>query len=417
MRHTMRDYTRKYAKRRLTAMKIVFLLTVGVERPSGLRYAGLARGLVQRGHQVTILALHPDYAHARTHRFYDGGVEVRYVGQMHARKVGSTPGRFGPLRLLEVVMRSTAALAAATATTSADVVHLGKAQPINGMAALLAGRVRPRPLFLDCDDYEAGSNRFSAGWQQHVFAWWEDRLPLLAQGVTVNTHFLAERIAGLGVPREQIVHVPNGVDLEAWQPAQPAQIAGLRAALGLEGRRVIAYAGTLSLQNHPVDLLLDAMPAIIRREPRATLLLIGGGEDLAQIKAQLARDGLTQAVLCMGHVSRPALRALLGLAELTVDPVRDDAVARARSPLKIFESLALGLPVVTGDVGDRRMLLADGQAGILVEPGSPAALADGILQLLTNQSAQQISRAFILEHSRNFEWKHLAKSFEAVYNH
>jgi glycosyltransferase involved in cell wall biosynthesis len=396
-------------------MKIVFLLTVGLERPSGLRYAGLARGLVSRGHQVTILALHPDYAHAKPRLYQDHGVEVRYVGQMHARKQGSTPGRFGPLQLLQVVTQSTVALAAAAARTSGDVIHLGKPQPINGMAALIANRARPRPLFLDCDDYEAGSNRFSADWQRTVFAWWEDRLPTQAQGVTVNTRFLGERVAGLGVPREHIVHVPNGVDLKAWHPANPAHVTGLRTALRLENRRVIAYAGTLSLQNHPVDLLIDAMPAIIRREPRTTLLLIGGGEDLPLIRERLARTGLDQAVYCTGHVSRPALRVLLGLAELTVDPVFDDAVARARSPLKIFESMALGVPIVTADVGDRRVLLADGRAGILVQPGSPMALADGINQLLEDQPALQTARTSAIEHVKAFDWKQLATSFETVY--
>lgn len=396
-------------------MRIVFLLTVGLERPSGLRYAGLARGLVSRGHQVTILALHPDYARVRPRRYRDGGVEVRYVGQMHARKVGSTPGRFGPLRLLEVIIRSTTALAAAAAATAGDVVHLGKAQPINGMAALLARRIRPRPFFLDCDDYEAGSNRFSADWQRSVFAWWEDRLPLLMEGITVNTLFLGQRVAGLGVPRNRIVHVPNGVDLQAFQPAPKPHVEALRASLGLDGRRIIAYVGTLSLQNHPVDLLLDALPVIIRHEPRTMLLLIGGGEDLPLITERIARAGLKHVARCTGHISRSTLRALLGTAELTVDPVADDAVARARSPLKIIESMALGIPVVTADVGDRRMLLADGAAGLLVRPDDPAALGDGIARLLASPATLKKAGAFALQHVKAFNWSELAARFETVY--
>ena len=397
-------------------MKIVFLLTVGLERPSGLRYAGLARGLARRGHDVRVLALHPDFARAKPRRFRSDGVAVWYAGQMHARKVGSRPGRFGPLRLLSVVLRSTAALAWAVARTPGDCVHLGKPQPINGMAALMARRARPRPLYLDCDDYEAGSNRFSAPWQRAIFAWWEDRLPAYMQGVTVNTNFLGERVAGLGVPRNRIVYVPNGVDLQTFRPAPAARVAGLRAALGLEDRRVIAYAGSLSLQNHPVDLLLDAVPAILRREPRATLLMIGGGEDLPSLREQTVRGGLEGAVRFAGHVARPALRALLGLAELTVDPVYDDPVARARSPLKIFESMALGVPVVTGDAGDRRALLADGGAGLLVRPGDAAALADGIAQLLADPPALQAKRDYARRHVQTYDWDRLARRFEAVYS-
>ena len=396
-------------------MKIVFVITVGLERPYGLRCGSLARALAQRGHEVTILALHLDYQGAVPRRYRDQSVEVCYVGQMHARKAGSSPSRFSPLRLLQVVIQSTVALAWATATTAGDVVHLGKPQPINGMAALFANRVRPRPLYLDCDDYEAGSNRFSAAWQRAVFAWWEDRLPRLADGITVNTTFLSDRVAKLGVARDRIVHVPNGVDLQTFRPQPPASVDALCAGLGLEGRRVIAYAGTLSLQNHPVDLLLDALPALVRQEPRAVLLMIGGGEDLQKLRAQTAARGLQSNVRWTGHVPRPLLRGLLGLAEVTVDPVKDDAVARARSPLKIFESLALGVPVVTGDVGDRRMLLADGQAGELVVADEPRALADGIARLLGDRQARIKKGEQALTHVAAYDWNKLAERFEMVY--
>ena len=233
--------------------------------------------------------------------------------------------------------------------------------------------------------------------------------------MTVNTRFLGERVAGLGVPRERIVHVPNGVDLQAWQPAPPEQIAGLRTALGLEGQRVIAYAGTLSLQNHPVDLLLDAMSSIARYDRSIMLLLIGGGEDLPLMRERITRAGLDQAVRCTGHVSRSALRALLGLTELTVDPVFDDAVARARSPLKIIESMALGVPVVTADVGDRRLLLGNGAAGILVTPGDAADLATGIVDLLASEARRATMSQHALRHIHEYEWSTLAERFENVY--
>ena len=396
-------------------MRIVFLLTAGLDRPAGQRYGPLARGLARRGHDVTMVALHPEYASAATRRFSSDGVAVRYVGQMHARKAGSSPTRFGPLQLLRVVLESTVAMAWAAASTPHDCLHLGKPQPINGMAAVLASRVRCRSWYVDCDDYEAGSNRFSADWQRGVFAWWEDRLPVWARGVTVNTTFLRQRVAALGTPMEHIVYVPNGVDLATFVPAPSGQVAGLRAALGLDGRRVIAYAGTLSLQNHPVDLLLDALPEILAVESRTVLLMIGGGEDLGALRERVRGIGLEHAVRFTGHVSRTMLRALLGLAELTVDPVRDDPVARARSPLKIFESMALGVPVVTGDVGDRRSLLAGGGAGVLVPAGDPDALAAGITQLLADRYMLDAQRRAALGPVRAYDGPLLVERFEQVY--
>jgi len=81
-------------------MKLVFIIPIGIERPSGRRYFCIARELVRRGHGVRILALHPDLANCPRRRFIRAGVEVWYVGQMHARKSESVPGRFTPLQLL-----------------------------------------------------------------------------------------------------------------------------------------------------------------------------------------------------------------------------------------------------------------------------------------------------------------------------
>lgn len=397
-------------------MKITFLLTVGLERPSGLRYGGLARALARRGHDVTVLALHPDWEHATPRRWREGRLTVHYVGQMHARKTGSAPGRFGPLRLLSVVVRSTTALAWAATRVPADCLHLGKPQPINGLAALLANRVRRRPLFLDCDDYERDSNRFTAAWQRQVFGWWEDYLPPLMQGVTVNTTFLRDRVVGFGVAPARVVLVPNGVDLDHFAPVPPRHIDALRVSLGLDGRRIIAYTGTLSLQNHPVDLLLEALPELLRHEPRTTLLMIGDGEDRQMLQQWCERAGVADSVLWTGYVGRPMVRALMGLAEASVDPVHDDAVARARSPLKMFESMALGVPVITADVGDRRVLLADDRAGVVVRAGDAGALADGIARLLGEPAALQAKAVYARQHVQHYDWDVLADRFEQVYN-
>jgi glycosyltransferase involved in cell wall biosynthesis len=404
-----------HAGSRFVYMKITMLLTVGLERPSGLRFGGLARGLARRGHDVTVLALHPDWAHAQPRSWREGRLHVRYVGQMHAQKTGGAPRRFGPLQLLSVVLRSTAALAAAAVGTPSDCLHICKPQPINGMAALLANSVRRHPLYLDCDDYEAGSNRFTAAWQRRVFSWWEDHLPPLMEGITVNTAFLGERAVVLGVDPARIVRVPNGVDLAHFTPVAPQHVAALRDALGLVGRRVVAFAGTFSLQNHPVDLLIDALPALVRHEPRTTLLMVGDGEDRVLLQRRCAEAGFAHHVVWTGHVGRSMLRALLGMADLSVDPVHDDDVARARSPLKIFESLALSVPVVTADVGDRRALLGDGTAGLVVRAGDAGALADGIGRLLNDRADLEAKAAAARTHVRAYDWNELAREFERVY--
>lgn len=395
-------------------MRITFLIIMGIERPSGRRYMQLARGLIAQGHRVRILALHPDLARCPQRRFVQDGVEVWYVGQMHARKAGSVPQRFGPLALLRVLAGATLGMIWGALCSPADAYHLGKPQPVNGLAALIAVRLlRRRPFYVDCDDDEVHGNRLTAPWQRAVFGFWQRLLPRLAAGVTANTRHLAAELAASGV--RHVVYVPNGVALDQFTPPDPARLHALRLALGLQGRPVVAYAGTLALQNHPVDLLLAAWPLVLAAVPEAMLLLLGGGEDLPALQAQVARLQLTTSVRFSGQLPHAAVPAFLALAALSVDPVRDDAVARARSPLKLFESMALGVPVVTGAVGDRRELLAAGRAGLLVAPGRPEALAESITALLQDEPRRLALAAAGLAQARRYAWPSLALRWATIY--
>ncbi len=395
-------------------MRIVLLIIMGIERPSGRRYFQIARALARQGHHVRILALHPDLAACPHRRFIQDGVEVWYVGQMHARKNASVPGRFGAGELLRVLIESTLGMLWGIICSPADVYHLGKPQPVNGLTALIGVRLlRRQRFYVDCDDDEVHSNRLTSGWQRAVFGFWQWLLPRLAAGVTVNTQTLVKRMQQARIA--PVAYVPNGVDLASFQPPPAPVLVALRTALGLEGRQTIAYAGTLALHNHPVDLLLDAFTQIAPRLPAAVLLLIGGGEDLPLLREQAHERGLQDRVYFTGQIDHASMRVFLALADVSVDPVRDDAAARARSPLKLFESMALGVPVVTGDVGDRAALLDDGRAGTLVAPGDAAALAEGIAALLREHTTRKTMADAGRAWGEQFDWHRLADAWHAVY--
>jgi glycosyltransferase involved in cell wall biosynthesis len=110
------------------------------------------------------------------------------------------------------------------------------------------------------------------------------------------------------------------------------------------------------------------------------------------------------------------VRNYLALAEVSVDPVRDDTAARARSPLKLFESMALGVPVVTGDVGDRAALLDYGRAGIVVLAGDAVALAEKIMPVLANTAYRYKMGNFAEKQILYYHWSNLARQWITIYN-
>ena len=399
-------------------MRITFLLTQSLESPSGLgRYWPLAKELARLGHQVTILALHHNYSVLTRRHYVREGVAVHYVGQMHVRKIGNQKFYFNTLQLLWISFWSTLHLMWAALRVPTDVYHLGKPHPMNGLAVLLPHFLKRKPVYLDCDDYEAASNRFGSEWQRKAVAFFEDNLPRLAKGITVNTHFTAERLVSLGYPIERIVYVPNGVDRERFfMQKNEGVFQDLCDALDLCGRKIVLYMGSMSLANHAVDLLLESFACVMKAEPSAVLLLVGGGEDYETLRNSVSALGLAGAVRFVGRVPPEQVPVYYQLADISVDPVRDTFAERARSPLKLFESWESGVPFVTADVGDRRRILGLPQAGGLAVPGDKSSLAEVILSLLVDEAKCQHLQQLGWQRIEAFYWNRLVSKFSEVYD-
>ncbi len=86
---------------------LVILLTQDLQSPSGLgRYFPLAKYLVREGYQVTILAMHPDFENLKEDRFEQEGVRVKYVAQMHVRKIGNQTLYYSQIQLAKLSMKA-----------------------------------------------------------------------------------------------------------------------------------------------------------------------------------------------------------------------------------------------------------------------------------------------------------------------
>lgn len=399
-------------------MRLLFLLTQSLDYPSGLgRYWPLAKELVRQGHQVQIAALHPTLESLSVRTIHDEAVEIRYVGPMHVRQQGNERQYYGTLGLGLAVMRASWGLTWQSLLSDSDTLHLCKPHPMNGLAWLLSHWLRGRKLYLDCDDYEAESNRYSGDWEKRVVTFWEDKLPRFARGITVNTRFTQKRLESLGYPVEQIIYVPNGIERQRFSDLDPARANSLRSQLGLGDGPVILYVGSLSSPSHPVDLLLDAFALVAPRYPSARLLIVGGGEDYAIIRQRAQDMNLKGSVIMAGRVDPSEVPDYYLLGDVSVDPVHDDLTARARSPLKLFESMATGTPVITSDVGDRREYLKGNQAGLLVAPGSAEPLAKGLVSLLGDPERRKLMGAKGLELAEQFYWDVQVHQFVRVYEH
>ncbi|ABU59973.1 glycosyltransferase family 4 protein [Roseiflexus castenholzii] len=395
-------------------MRIAFLCTSGLDYPSPRgRWLPLARRLAREGYEPHLLMLHPTFDRLKVRQFAHDGVHCAYVGQMHVYGLPGERRHFGALELASVSLQGALALALATVRLRPDAIHVAKPQPINGLAGILAAR-NGTALYVDCDDYEAEANRFGGAWQRRVVAWWEDRLPQMARGVSVNTHFLYDRLRCLGAPEQRLRYVPNGIDLERQTPPDARQVAALRTALGLTHHPTVVYLGAISAVAHGVRLLIDAFAMLGKHLPTARLVIIGDGDDRPALMAYARARGLERTIIWAGRIPPETALTWLAVGDCSVDPVEATPAAAARSPLKIVESMAVGVPVVTGDVGDRREMLGD-TAGLIVSPGDARALADGITTLLTDPTYRaQLAQGARLR-AEAYNWNRLACVWQTLY--
>ena len=397
-------------------MNITYLLTQDLQSPSGLgRYGPIASQMAGSGHNVTVFALHPDIRSLKERSSSSNGLTVSYVAAMHVQKSGSEKTYYSPAELVRVASNATWALTRAGLSVPADIIHICKPHPMNGFAGLVAKHARRATLMLDCDDYEAGSGHFESLSQQKLVAYFERTLPSKVRHVTTNTSFMRENILSWGVPQERITYLPNGVDRDRFRHSEKKHINQIREQYQLINREVISYIGSMSLASHAVDLLLEAFTILKSSRPKAVLLLVGGGEDFTKLQQAARATSMAGDIHFTGRIPPEKIPDYYRISDVSVDPVYDDQAARGRSPLKLFESWACGVPIVTADVGDRKSLLSNPPAGVLSQAGDAESLARSIERILENHLLAETLRANGFIQVENYYWDVLAKQLENIY--
>ncbi len=397
-------------------MKILFLLTQDLESPAGVgRYLPWAQELARLGYEVKIAALHSNFASLKQTHFITEGVEVDYVAQMHVLKQNNLKTYFTTRQLLGITVTATRELVKAAWRSNADIIQIGKPHPMNGMAGLISGKIKRKIIFLDCDDFEMANIHFGANWQKVGVHYFEAMLPRHVDYVSVHTSYLHEQVLQLGVKNDRIIYLPHGVDTHRFIMPVQSEVDKVRSEFDLAGKKVIVFIGSLSLPSHPVEILLDAFQQVHTAIPESTLLIVGGGEEYERLVARAQWLGLKESVIFRGRVPGAEVPLYYGLADVSAEPVIDNPVGRSSLPLKMFESWAAGVPFVTQDVGDRRLLLAEPPAGLAATAGDASSLAMAILRILTEPELSLKLRRRGFEQAKKYSWENLARQMDAVY--
>ncbi len=191
----------------------------------------------------------------------------------------------------------------------------------------------------------------------------------------------------------------------------PAGALALRRELGLAlDERVVLYSGTFEpYQGLPE--LITAIPLVLAEAPAARFVLVGGDGTNGFAGSEAVAPLLASRVLrIIDRQPRPAMAAYHALADVLVSP----RAYGGNLPLKVFDYLAAGRPIVATDIPTHRTVLAEDRA-VLVAPAS-GAIAEGILSLLRDpERAARIGRAARRYAREHLAWEAFVSSVEEIY--
>ncbi len=194
---------------------------------------------------------------------------------------------------------------------------------------------------------------------------------------------LRAEIVARGIPATKVTVIPNAVDIASFQLASPPD-PQLQEKWGLTGKTVVGFIGSFYAYEG-LDLLLDAMPQLIRQLPDIRLLLVGGGPQEANLRQQAERLGLGEHVIFTGRVPHKDVGRYYDLINVLAYPRHPMRLTELVTPLKPLEAMAQGQLFVASDVGGHKELIDHGKTGILFKAGDCSALGTALLDLLNDR--------------------------------
>ncbi|GGX90413.1 hypothetical protein GCM10007386_21570 [Pseudoduganella dura] len=346
------------------------------------------------------------------HEMVDG---LRFFRTEPARGVLS---RMPVLNQLAVIDRLAARLLQVAQEIKPDILH-AHSPALNAVAALRVGRKLGIPVV-----YEIRAFWEDAAVDHGTSKEWGVRYRLTrametwalkhVDAATTICEGLRAEIVGRGIPARKIEVIPNAVDIGDFSVGG-ARDEALARELGLEGKTVLGFIGSFYAYEG-LNVLLDAVPAMLAQQPALRVLLVGGGPQDAALRQQAKALGIEAQVIFTGRVPHKEVQRYYNLVDVLCYPRLKMRLTDLVTPLKPLEAMAQGRLVAASDVGGHRELIDDGRTGVLFAAGDAAALARRVLALLSTPEAWPQLKAqgrHFVENERN--WAASVARYRKVY--
>jgi glycosyltransferase involved in cell wall biosynthesis len=354
------------------------------------------REWVRSGCKVTVITCAPNFP---TGRIFDGyrnrlwqeedmeGIRVIRVWSY----VTANEGFFR--RTLDYISYMIAASVGSLFTKNVDVVIGTSPQFFTACAAYLVALLKRCPWVFELRDIWPESIRAVGAMRDSAVLRFLERTELYLYRkstlIVAVTHAFRDNLVRRGIDPSKIEVVTNGVDIGRFKPRD--KDTALLSKFALEDKFVVGYVGTHGMA-HSLETILDAARLCRIKYPhndRICFILLGQGSEKAQL-VQRARDEGLDNVVFIDSVPKDQVARYWSLLDASIIHLRRTELFRTVIPSKLFECMAMGIPVLHGVEGESADIVSKHHVGLMFKPENPAALSEAILTLSEDVKLRQI---------------------------
>ncbi|MDY6930443.1 MAG: glycosyltransferase family 4 protein [Halobacteriota archaeon] len=212
------------------------------------------------------------------------------------------------------------------------------------------------------------------------------------------------------IPEENIFVTPIGIEPKPYKDTYNKDTTLLKK-LGIDGKKIILYAGWISALHGVIDLV-KAIEIINIKNKDLILLIVGFGPLEPLIKDYVKRKQIKN-VFFVGKVPHEEINRYLSIADVLVIPHVRCMQTELNPTTKLFEYLASGKPIVSSKL--KPIVDIVGDNAVLVEPEDPQSIADGISRLLNDEALSKELGENGKEIVDNYSWEETAKKLHEAY--
>lgn len=375
-----------------------------------IRLRNFARELSRLGVAVCVLTGMPNYPLGRIYENYRGRWRFKEtLDDIPIERVWLYPaaGRGTVKRLLNYLSFTMAVVPKLLFGPKPDLVFV-EAQPLTlAFPALLLRLLRGVPYVYNTPDLQveiAGEGQWiGAKWLIEAARLLERFLMRHALSVTTVTHaFIEHFIEARGIPRRQMSFLPNGADLDTLKPLP--RDGDYAETLGTHGRKVFTYAGTHA-HYQGLEVIVEAAKLLADRKD-IVILMVGKGPVRDQLIHAAATAGLENILFRDSPFEEMPRLMSITYASLVV--LKKMPAAQKMRLSKAIPPLACGIPIIYAGLGESAEIVRTQKCGVVVEPESPAKLAQAIKELAEcPDHRDEMGRRGRLLAEKDFSWRFL----------